>query len=200
MNIKLKCGFIAGPSGVGKDYGVGRVLSEYYGVRTFITGDWCREHEAELANDGHLAADEVIQRAVFADFSKHKDWHYLIDAPRSVSQVCAFLEMFRQANVEAEVHTFHLDGSWESCEARLVDRATRQHRLDDAKPEVIERRLGTYFNKGGIRDTVIPLLRELTVYHPLDGNIDLEQVRKEVRLHLGPHVFGYKKPKVNRVH
>lgn len=200
MNTKIIYGFIAGPSGVGKDYGVGRVLSEYYGVHTFITGDWCREHEAELANDGHLAADEVIQRAVFADFSKHKDWHYLIDAPRSTSQVCVFLEMFHRANAQAEIHTFHLDGLWESCEARLVDRATRQNRLDDAKPEVIERRLGNYFKEGGIRDTVIPLLKKMTVYHHIDGNTDLEQVRKEVRTCLGSEVFGHKKPKTVRVH
>lgn len=190
MKSKKKFGFIAGPSGIGKDYGVGRVLKEYYGVKVFVTGDWCRDNAAELANNGILAPDDIIHRAVLADFVQHQDWHYLVDAPRSIEQVNNFIRMFQDVDANAEIHCFHICGTRKSCEDRLVHRAIQQNRLDDALPEVIERRLSTYFKKGGIRDGVIPHLKEKTHYHHIDGNIDLEVVRQMIRVKYGPEVFG----------
>ena len=182
-------GFIAGASGIGKGYGVGSILNEFCGARTFVTGDWCREFMTSDANSGNLAPDDMIFNAILEDFQKHCQWHYFVDAPRSIKQVDMIMNMFAQKDRLAQVHTIYVEGSWESCEKRLKDRANRQHRFDDAEPEVIHRRLNTFFCEGGIRDTVIPYLEERTRIHHIDGNQDLEKIRERTHYRLCPLIF-----------
>jgi hypothetical protein len=49
--------------------------------------------------------------------------------------------------------------------------------------------LGNYYKVGGIADTVIPVLKEKTIYHPIDGDIDLEVVREHVGKEVCPKIF-----------
>ena len=186
---KRKFGFIAGPSGIGKGYGVGRVISGTHPVRVFVTGDWCRENAEKHANSGVLVNDDLIFQAIVDDFNDSNDTHYFIDAPRTPAQAEKFITMFQERNPEAEIHTIHIHGKKETCEERLRDRATREGRNDDSETEVIDRRLGNYYKDGGIHDTVIPVLREKTIFHPIDGDDDLEVVRAYVGQEIAPKIF-----------
>ncbi len=186
-------GFIAGPSGIGKGYGVGQVLSEYFGVKVFVTGDHCRTYMIEHSGNGHLVNDELIYKWVEHDFKLNHDHHYLIDAPRSIPQAEHFIKMFRSFNPLCQIVTIHICGEREKCEHLIADRALRQERPDDACPEAINRRLNTYFGdrKGqkGLLHTLIPYLKFHTVYHPIDGNKPIEDTRIFVREILGPYLY-----------
>lgn len=187
---KRKLGFIAGPSGIGKGYGVGDVLDEYHGTKRFITGDWCRENASQFSNGGTLAPDEIIFRAVEKDFRSSTEVHYFIDAPRSVGQVNLFMQMFLDHCPAAEIHTIHIDGDRRICEQRLIERAKRQGRLDDANPEVIKRRLDAYYHRGGIGETVVPFVQNRTNYIRINGNYGMEQIRGHVLTHVCPRIFS----------
>ena len=100
-----------------------------------------------------------------------------------------FINMFLEKNPEVEIHTIHIHGEKKTCEERLKDRASRQGRNDDAELDVIEKRLSNYYKEGGIYDTVIPVLKEKTVYHFIDGNEDLEIVRTMVGQEICPKIF-----------
>ena len=183
-------GFIVGPSGVGKGYGVGSVLGEHHGTKVFVTGDWCRLHAQELSDRGVNVSDDIIHGACIDSFERWGgELDFFLDAPRSVVQVEGFIQMYKKKNPDAEIHTIHIEASKENCEARLKDRAVRQRRKDDAKKSVILRRLDGYFKEGGIRDTVVPLLRKRTHYHFVDGNLDLESIRRDVLNQICPKIF-----------
>jgi adenylate kinase family enzyme len=188
MNNK-KFGFIAGPSGIGKGYGVGRVIKGTHDVKIFVTGDWCRENAEKHANDGILVNDDLIFDAIVEDFNNSDDTHYFIDAPRTAVQADKFISMFLEKNPDAEIHTIHIHGDKKTCEDRLKDRASREGRNDDAESHVIEKRLGNYYKEGGIHDTVIPVLKERTIYHPINGDLDLEIVRAHVGQEIAPKIF-----------
>lgn len=188
MNNK-KFGFIAGPSGIGKGYGVGRVITDAHKVKIFVTGDWCRENAEKHANSGVLVNDDLIYSAIEEDFKNNTDVHYFVDAPRSNAQVHKLIEMFRAVDPNAEIHTIHIHGDKKTCEDRLKDRATRHGRNDDAEAHVIEKRLGNYYRDGGIHDTVIPILKEHTTYHHIDGDQDMEVIRGVVGNEIAPKIF-----------
>ena len=187
---KIRFGFIAGPSGVGKGYGIGSILDEYHGANIFVTGDYCRKMAIEFANSGALVSDDLICRAVKENFEQKCSWHYFIDAPRSIEQVHCFIQMFTEVSPNIELHTLHIEATHHNCEHRLKDRAKRHGRKDDAKLEVIKKRLDAYFCHGGIRDTVIPILKKHTICHFIDGNEDMETIRKKFHLHVCPKIFS----------
>jgi len=183
-------GFVAGPSGVGKGFGLGQVLNEYFGARIFVTGDWCRDHENGHAEGGTLAPDERLIEAIAQDYNHHQPMKFLVDAPRTLVQVQRLIGLFRKWDKEAVIITAHITADRHSCEARIRHRATQQGRSDDAEPHIIKRRLDVYFEKGGISQTVIPFLKSNTRYVPIDGNMSLELIRKKVRDQHGPALFG----------
>jgi adenylate kinase family enzyme len=186
--MKRKFGFIAGPSGIGKGYGIGRVIKATHDAIVFVTGDWCRENAEKHANSGTLVNDDLIFQAIVDDFNK-SDKHYFIDAPRTAEQAHRFISMFREKDSDAEIHTIHIDGKKETCEERLKDRAIREGRNDDSEDRVIAKRLGYYYKEGGIADTVIPVLKEHTIYHHIDGDKDLDVVRQHVGNNICSRIF-----------
>jgi len=186
-----KCfGFIAGPSGIGKGYGVGDVFTEYFGARIFVTGEWCREHYMSHASSGNLAPDDALIEAIEADYRIHKPHRFLIDAPRTLNQVRTLIGVFNKWDKNATIVTAHITANNEVCRDRIRHRAIVQMRTDDAKDSIINGRLNVYFGKGGIREKVIPFLKEKTVYRFIDGHLSLELVRDEVRDVIGPALFG----------
>ena len=190
MTQRRKFGLIAGASGIGKGYGIGQVLEEYYGAKVFVTGDWCREHTSELADRGTLASDNLILSAVQDHFHRHDEWHYFVDAPRSAGQIDSLISMFTDKDPDAEIYSFHLKGSRKLCKALLKDRALRKNRIDDARPEVIKKRLDGWFSKNGIASQIIPTLKARTRYEVIQGHVNIEIVRKHVHEKLCPRVFG----------
>lgn len=185
--------FLIGPSGIGKDYGVGSILAEYHGVTRFVTGDWCRENAQKFSDNGHLAPDDIIFDAVKSDFESQDAHDYLIDAPRSVGQVDRFMRMYSECDPDAAVYTIHIDGDRSVCEGRLSERAIRQGRLDDAKPEVIEARLDNWYRVDGIRDNVVPYVQERTKYIRINGNFNMELIRAHVINEVCPRIFSAKR-------
>jgi adenylate kinase family enzyme len=190
-NISRYFGFIAGPSGVGKHYGVGQPLQEYYGARIFVTGDWCRDHQNGHAKEGSLAPDEPLIEAIVQDYEQHhQPEKFLIDAPRNITQVLRLIGLFKQWDPEAKIVTAHITAERHFCETRIRHRAKQQGRLDDAKDDVVNRRLDVYFKQGGISETVIPVLKQHTQYELIDGNSTLETIREMVREQHGPALFN----------
>jgi adenylate kinase family enzyme len=179
---RIRCrGLILGASGVGKGYGLGQPLQEYCGGEFFVSGDWCRTHQAEQAASGVLVTDESILTACQEHFEKIgcPDL-FFFDCPRTVLQVKSLLGWFQSIGTD-EVVAFHMRADWSVCEERIRDRAKRQGRLDDASSDAIKRRLNTYFGKGGILDTVIPFVTDnCNEIIEIDANPDLEVVRSHV--------------------
>lgn len=184
-------GFIIGPSGIGKDYGLGRVLREYWGVRTFVTGDWCRKYATNLAANGILVNDQSLVLAGIEDYwSADSPDYFLFDCPRTVEQVTSMINFFRDQKM-TQLVTWSLVAQRSICEDRIRERAMRQGRADDAEPEVIARRLDTYFGvPHGIQCTVLPYLAEESRLIHVDASVDLEDVRTQVYKVHAPSVYG----------
>lgn len=187
-------GCICGPSGIGKGYGVGEVVHEYFGARIFVTGEWCRDHAKDHACNGSLAPDQPLLTAIREDYDFHRSERYLIDAPRSVGQMKLMMDMFMEWDSAALIVSLHITADRHLCEGRIRHRAINQHRNDDAKPEVIKKRLDVYFGNPesgtpGISTELIPYLREFTKYEQIDGNQSLEIIRHQVREVHGPALF-----------
>lgn len=174
-------GLIIGPSGVGKNYGLGQPLKEYWGAELFVSGDWCREHQAQIAASGALVTDEKILAACQEHYEHvSRPDLFFFDCPRTVHQVKSLLGWFQAIGTD-EVIVFHMHAEWSECENRIRDRAIRQNRHDDACPDAIKRRLTTYFGKNGILETVIPFVTDnCNAIVQIDANPDLEIVRREV--------------------
>lgn len=183
-------GVIIGPGGVGKGYGLGDILTEYFGVKIFISGDWCRQNAAENADRGIRVDDTIILGAASQHLHHHNcdRWHF--DCPRSVHQAKAVLQMFHTANFD-EVVVWHVYADESLCRQRIIDRAERQGRADDLDPVVIDRRMKTYYDPiVGIRATVVPFFADnCNRIINLDASGDLELLRDHVRERYAPSVF-----------
>jgi adenylate kinase family enzyme len=184
-----------------------RVLEEHLAVETFVTGDWCRDHQAEIAKSGTLAPDELC--SYVSHLMKHGEspFCFFVDAPRTLEQAQFFCAEFQTSGATglSDIITIHIDAEPETCQKRIIDRATRQNRDDDKKAATIRKRLGYYFGiekpggtddfyeyqgVGGVQNAVAPWLKEHTHYYRIDGDLDLEDIRDKVRLCLIPEVFG----------
>lgn len=208
-------GLILGPSGSGKGYTIAAILEEYSASSTFVTGDWCRNHQEELASAGALVGDDLITAAGVEAYGQFKKLHktnpfnFFIDAPRSLEQAKAFCDYFMRwgASSLGEIVTLHIHAEPKICRDRIEHRAELQGRPDDAKPKVIRRRLGYYYgvetpgstddsfsyiNQGGVVNDVVPWLKENTNYHLIDGNLPLEDIRNIVKLCVLPQLFSEK--------
>ncbi len=185
-------GFVIGPSGVGKDFGVGRIFVDFFGAEIFVSGDWCRDHAREFANRGVLIEDKDIVSAAEEHYlKKDRPLRFIFDCPRTVNQAQMMIRKFNDWRPGAKIVTTHIHAKPQTCIDRIKHRAEQRGRDDDACDEVISRRIGTYFNRGGIRDSVVPYLQEHTNYHLVDGDEDLEQfVRPHVRSVIAPALFG----------
>lgn len=170
-------GLIIGPSGVGKGYGLGSILTEYHGAPVFVSGDWCRQQHAAVAQKGVLVDDNGILRANEQHYNALGcPDRYFFDCPRSLDQAKQLLAWFGQIGTD-QVVVFHMHAERHVCEQRIIDRATRQGRADDADLTVIQRRLSVYYSPGGLLHTVVPFLKDSCNHFELiDANPDLEHV------------------------
>jgi adenylate kinase family enzyme len=185
-------GITLGPSGVGKWYGLGSILKEYHGVHSFVSGDWSRDNAADLARRGILVDDAVIVGAGKDSFESHgRPDRFQFDCPRSIEQVERLIEFYKSLG-DFELVFWHVHAPREVCEARIIERAIRQGREDDADPVAIERRLKVYFKEAeGLRDNVVPYIAdECDVHISVDATEDLETlVRPYVITQLAPLIY-----------
>lgn len=176
-------GYIVGPSGVGKHWGVGDPLHQFGGVKIAVTGDYCRSKHATCAGTGRLVSNSRIQRYIRREAFRCRRGAFLVDCPRSVKQVEETNAFFRSIGV-SQIIVLHIHADWQVCENRIKHRAEIVGRPDDADPEVINRRLSVYFDRvRGLKQTLIPYLADCsdTTVIPIDANTELEIVRRHVQ-------------------
>ena len=188
-------------------------MEEYGPVRIFTTGEWCRKHKAELASAGGLDAVKLVIEAgtgFYKQSDEERGEHpmvFVYDSVRGLEEAQELIQFALDQGISPEeICTIHLKASLETCLERLEERLERQGRDDDAKPDVVRKRLRVYFGEetpestdevydhtgvGGVLNGIAPYLAKHTNYHEIDGDLPLEDIRNSVRLCLLPLVMKF---------
>lgn len=145
-----------GPPGVGKGT-QGQILAKIPGFYHSSTGDIFRNLDAssemgklffEYSSRGELVPDDVTLRiwhqtiyatSILGLFKPHADLLVLDGLPRSVNQAKL---LYRYVNVRKIIHLVCPDR--DALFERMRKRALKQNRPDDAKIEIIRRRIEVY--------------------------------------------------------
>jgi adenylate kinase len=143
-----------GPPGAGKGTQSTKLI-EKYNLTHISTGDLFRKHLKEgtplgkLAQDymskGNLVPDQVVIDMVDDKIkSSGKISGIIFDGfPRTIPQAEALDKLLQAKNTPITV-LVELVVPEDELRKRLADRATKENRPDDAKPEVIENRIKVY--------------------------------------------------------
>ena len=143
-----------GPPGAGKGTQSTKLI-EKYNLTHISTGDLFRKHLKEgtdlgkLAQDymskGNLVPDQVVIDMVDDKIkSSGKISGIIFDGfPRTIPQAEALDKLLNAKNTPITV-LVELVVPEDELRKRLADRATKENRPDDAKPEVIENRINVY--------------------------------------------------------
>ncbi|HYG01605.1 MAG TPA: adenylate kinase [Chryseosolibacter sp.] len=143
-----------GPPGAGKGTQSTKLI-EKYSLTHISTGDLFRKHLKEgtplgkLAQDymskGNLVPDQVVIDMVDDKIkSSGKISGIIFDGfPRTIPQAEALDRLLESKGAPIKV-LVELVVPEEELKMRLADRATKENRPDDAKPEVIENRIAVY--------------------------------------------------------
>ena len=143
-----------GPPGAGKGT-QSAYLIEKYSLTHISTGDLFRKHLKEgtplgkLAQDymskGNLVPDQVVIDMVDDKIkSSDKIKGIIFDGfPRTIPQAEALDRLLEKKNTPIKI-LVELVVPEQELKARLAERATKENRPDDAKPEVIENRIAVY--------------------------------------------------------
>lgn len=143
-----------GPPGAGKGTQSERLVRQYDLVH-LSTGDVFRSNikgETELGklaqrymDEGNLVPDEVTIKMLEEEVNKHPDAAgFIFDGfPRTIPQANALDDFL--ASKESEVDMMlSLEVDEKELRSRLKERAEISNRPDDAKPEVIQKRIDVY--------------------------------------------------------
>jgi adenylate kinase len=143
-----------GPPGAGKGTQSAKII-EKYSLTHISTGDLFRKHLKEgtplgkLAQDymnkGNLVPDQVVIDMVDDKIrSSGKIEGIIFDGfPRTIPQAEALDKLLNSKNTPIKV-LVELVVPEDELRGRLADRAAKENRPDDAKPEVIENRIKVY--------------------------------------------------------
>jgi adenylate kinase len=143
-----------GPPGAGKGTQSAKII-EKYSLTHISTGDLFRKHLKEgtplgkLAQDymnkGNLVPDQVVIDMVDDKIkSSGKIEGIIFDGfPRTIPQAEALDKLLGSKNTPIKV-LVELVVPEDELRGRLADRAAKENRPDDAKPEVIENRINVY--------------------------------------------------------
>lgn len=143
-----------GPPGAGKGTQSAKLI-EKYNLMHISTGDLFRKHLKEgtaLGNlakgymdKGNLVPDQVVIDMVEDKIKSSGDIGGIIfdGFPRTVPQAEALDELLESLNEPIKV-LVELVVNEDELKARLAERAHKESRPDDAKPEVIENRIKVY--------------------------------------------------------
>jgi len=146
-----------GPPGAGKGTQSAKLI-EKYALTHISTGDLFRKHLKEgtplgkLAQDymnkGNLVPDQVVIDMVDDKIkSSGKIAGIIFDGfPRTIPQAEALDKLLAAKNAPIRV-LVELVVPEDELRQRLADRAIKENRPDDAKPEVIENRISVYRNE-----------------------------------------------------
>jgi adenylate kinase len=143
-----------GPPGAGKGTQSAKLI-EKYSLTHISTGDLFRKHLKEgtplgkLAQDymtkGNLVPDQVVIDMVDDKLRSSGDMKGIIfdGFPRTTPQAEALDKLLDTRNAPIKV-LIELVVSEAELKKRLAERAVKENRPDDAKPEVIENRISVY--------------------------------------------------------
>ena len=143
-----------GPPGAGKGTQSAKII-EKYSLLHIATGDLFRKHLKEgtplgtLAKDymdkGNLVPDQVVIDMVDDKISSsEKAAGIIFDGfPRTIPQAEALDKLLASKGAPIKV-LIELVVPEDELRKRLADRAVKENRPDDAKPEVIENRIAVY--------------------------------------------------------
>ena len=143
-----------GPPGAGKGTQSANLI-EKYSLTHISTGDLFRKHLKEgtplgkLAQDymskGNLVPDQVVIDMVDDKIKSSGNITGIIfdGFPRTIPQAEALDKLLNSKNAPIKV-LVELVVPEQELRMRLADRATKENRPDDAKPEVIENRIAVY--------------------------------------------------------
>jgi adenylate kinase len=143
-----------GPPGAGKGTQSAKLI-EKYNLTHISTGDLFRKHlkegtplgklAQEYMNQGNLVPDQVVIDMVDEKISSAPEASGIIfdGFPRTIPQAEALDALLdkKQAPIKILVELVVPE---DELRKRLADRATKENRPDDAKPEVIENRINVY--------------------------------------------------------
>jgi adenylate kinase len=143
-----------GPPGAGKGTQSAKLIDKYHLIH-ISTGDLFRKHLKEgtplgkLAQDymskGNLVPDQVVIDMVDDKIRSSGEIAGIIfdGFPRTVAQAQALDALLARMNT-AITALVELMVTEDELKKRLADRALKENRPDDAKPEVIENRIAVY--------------------------------------------------------
>lgn len=143
-----------GPPGAGKGTQSAKLI-EKYSLTHIATGDLFRKHLKEgtplgkLAQDymskGNLVPDQVVIDMVDDKIKNSGQISGIIfdGFPRTIPQAEALDRLLESKNAPIKI-LVELVVPEEELKLRLADRATKENRPDDAKPEVIANRISVY--------------------------------------------------------
>lgn len=143
-----------GPPGAGKGTQSAKII-EKYSLLHIATGDLFRKHlkegtplgnlAKEYMNKGNLVPDQVVIDMVDDKIkSAEKNSGIIFDGfPRTIPQAQALDKLLSSKGAPIKV-LIELVVTEDELRKRLAERAIKENRPDDAKPEVIENRINVY--------------------------------------------------------
>lgn len=143
-----------GPPGAGKGTQSAKLI-EKYNLTHISTGDLFRKHlkegtplgllAKEYMNNGNLVPDQVVIDMVDDKIkSSGPTGGIIFDGfPRTVPQAEALDRLLESKNAPIKI-LVELVVNEDELKQRLADRANKENRPDDAKPEIIENRIKVY--------------------------------------------------------
>jgi adenylate kinase len=143
-----------GPPGAGKGTQSAKLI-EKYSLTHIATGDLFRKHlkegtplgkmAKEYMNKGNLVPDQVVIDMVDDKISNTDNISGIIfdGFPRTIPQAKALDKLLQQKNAPIKI-LVELVVPEDELRKRLAERAVKENRPDDAKPEVIENRISVY--------------------------------------------------------
>ena len=143
-----------GPPGAGKGTQSAKII-EKYSLLHIATGDLFRKHlkegtplgnlAKEYMNKGNLVPDQVVIDMVDDKIKSAENTSGIIfdGFPRTIPQAQALDKLLNSKGAPIKV-LIELVVTEDELRKRLADRAMKENRPDDAKPEVIENRIAVY--------------------------------------------------------
>lgn len=143
-----------GPPGAGKGTQSAKLIEKYH-LTHIATGDLFRKHLKEgtelgklaqgYMDQGNLVPDQVVIDMVDDKIRSNEGASGIIfdGFPRTIAQAEALDELLEKKNAPIKL-LIELVVPEDELRKRLADRATKENRPDDAKPEVIENRIKVY--------------------------------------------------------
>jgi adenylate kinase len=183
--------FILGPQGSGKGTQA-KILAEKLGFLSWDTGAILRKNADKITSSGELAGDILKSGRLFTDEelmsvvkeeleSLPQDQGIVFDSfPRRVGQEKVVLDFLAKRGKNSFA-TVLLQLPKEECLNRLMLRAEKEGRADDARA-AIEKRLQEYEDK---TVPMLDLLKSRTDFFEVDGRPAVPEVEKGVDRALG---------------